>query len=412
MKRLLFLVAVLMIVCVSIASADTCSFINITTGPQGPQGPPGLDNMTAGPQGPAGTNGSNGINGTNGTAATIAINYTFTLSPGSPATATNLGDSTNALIDFGIPQGTKGDKGDTGAIPDVSQFLFINGTRSMTGNLSMGNNYITDLHSPSVSTDAATKGYCDAIPIYNASYWTGTNYNSSYWTGSNYNASYLTSTYNATYDAKTNYNASYWTGTNYNSSYLTSTYNSTYDAKPSSTYNATYDAKAPAAQSAYLTLMAGSAMIPTTNPPAFDQYETGTNHNNYIYANFTQGGSENLQWIIDMPSDWNGSVSEQFLWTAWSGTGNINWTLSGKLFPDNTAIDTSMPVISYSQDTLQSANYMHVSPASTLAAVTSAGTGGNTVIFKVTRSAATSSELTATGELLGVRLHYYKTVTA
>ncbi|MGA2912324.1 MAG: collagen-like protein [Methanoregula sp.] len=188
--------------------------MNVTQGIQGIQGP----------QGNQGNPGAPGSNGSNGTSCTIDINHTFTLSPGSAATVNNVGTTTAGLLDIGIPQGLKGD---TGTIPDVSQFLFLNGSRSMTGNLSVGSNYITGLHLPSVSTDAATKGYCDAIPIYNASYLTST-FNSTYDAkpSSTFNATYdskPSSTYNATYDAKTNYNASYWTGTNYNGSYVTLT---------------------------------------------------------------------------------------------------------------------------------------------------------------------------------------------
>jgi len=42
------------------------------------------------------------------------------------------------------------------------QYLLVNGSRAMTGNLSMGSHSVTGLAPPSVSTDAATKGYVDA----------------------------------------------------------------------------------------------------------------------------------------------------------------------------------------------------------------------------------------------------------
>jgi hypothetical protein len=129
------------------------------------------------------------------------------------------------------------------------QYILTAGTRAFTGKQSLGGFNLTDLLDPVAPQDAATKSYVDAIPIYNASYWTGTNYNASYLTStynatydakpdSTYNATYdskPSSTYNATYDAQTNYNASYWTGTNYNASYITSTYNATYDGNPTQT---------------------------------------------------------------------------------------------------------------------------------------------------------------------------------
>jgi hypothetical protein len=242
----------------------------------------------------------------------------------------------------------------------------------------------------------------------NTSYWTGTNYNASYITSaSNYNASYLTSTYNATYDAKTNYNASYWTGTNYNASYLTSTYNSTYDAKTN--YNASY---ANVTQYAYLTLMAGSSMYPTTNPPSdFNQLETTTNKNNFIYANITNSGTQNVQWIVDMPADWNSgnTIIAQFLWTVQSGSGDLNWTLSGLRFDNDAALDTALPLITYKVDTVITANDLHTSAATAAATVT--GTG-NVVIFKAGRSATSDTLGAVPAQLIGVRLKYARLIGA
>jgi len=60
-------------------------------------------------------------------------------------------------------------------------------------------------------------------------------------------------------------------------------------------------------------------------------------------------------------------------------------------------------------DTLITAGDMHLSPASTGAVVTSAGTGGQTVIFKVTRDSATDT-LGATARLIGVRITYIRTL--
>jgi hypothetical protein len=52
-----------------------------------------------------------GIQGATGTAATIAVGTTTTLSAGSSATVNNSGTSNDAVFNFGIPQGIKGDTG-------------------------------------------------------------------------------------------------------------------------------------------------------------------------------------------------------------------------------------------------------------------------------------------------------------
>jgi len=156
-------------------------------------------------------------------------------------------------------------------------------------------------------------------------------------------------------------------------------------------------------------------MIPTTNPPVMDQFETSGQKNNYIYLNFTNGGAEEAQWIVDMPGDWasadatNGKLILSSLWTAGSGSGTVEWDYAAKLFPDNTAIDTATAAVGTSTDTLQTVNYMHVSPDSTAAVITSAGTGGQTFILKVTRNSGVDT-LSGTAKLLGVRIKYIRTL--
>jgi hypothetical protein len=46
---------------------------------------------------------------------------------------------------------------------DHTQYLLANGTRALTGDLSMGGNQLTNVGSPQVDTDAANKAYVDAI---------------------------------------------------------------------------------------------------------------------------------------------------------------------------------------------------------------------------------------------------------
>jgi hypothetical protein len=65
-------------------------------GPQGPQGDPGED----------------------GTSATATAGTTTTLAPGADATVVNSGTTTDAVFDFGIPEGVKGDQGDKGDAGD------------------------------------------------------------------------------------------------------------------------------------------------------------------------------------------------------------------------------------------------------------------------------------------------------
>ena len=172
--------------------------------------------------------------------------------------------------------------------------------------------------------------------------------------------------------------------------------------------------KAPNPAYSYLTLMAGSSLVPTTNPATLDQTESGVG-NNYIYGSFTDGGSENMQWIVDMPADWNGAdatngkLTFTFLWTAASGGGTVHFDIAGERFPNDAAINTALTAIGDATDTLITAEDMHVSPDTTAAVVASAGTNGQTIIFKVTRDSA-SDTLNAAAKLIGVRVKYIRTL--
>jgi len=62
---------------------------------------------------------------------------------------------TKAVSDHGFLSNLTGD--------GHPQYLLVNGSRAMTGNLSLGSHYVTNVLDPSVGTDAATKGYVDSV---------------------------------------------------------------------------------------------------------------------------------------------------------------------------------------------------------------------------------------------------------
>src|SRR5699024_5137985 len=71
-------------------------------GAEGAQGPEG-------PQGPAGADGAPGANGAD---ATIEIGDVTTVDSKEQAAVENVGTATAAILNFSIPKGEKGDKGD------------------------------------------------------------------------------------------------------------------------------------------------------------------------------------------------------------------------------------------------------------------------------------------------------------
>jgi hypothetical protein len=192
--------------------------------------------------------------------------------------------------------------------------------------------------------------------------------------------------------------------------------NKSYVDTVNTTLDAYVDTKAPATIYGYVTLMTGSAMVPTTNPAVVDQMESTTNKINYVYGNFTDGGSETLLWMTDMPGDWNmtdatnGKVTFNSIWTGASGSGTVEWDYAGKLFPDDAAIDTATTAVGTSTDTLTTAEDLQISPDSTAAVITSVGTGGRTAVIKVTRNSGADT-LSGTAKLIGVRIKYIRTLS-
>ena len=98
------------------------------TGATGPQGPKG-DTGATGPQGPQGEPGKDGRDG-QGIAATVEVGTTTTGEAGTPAAVVNAGNETHAVLNFTIPRGEKGDKGEGSA--DVLNLDFINTKRAIT----------------------------------------------------------------------------------------------------------------------------------------------------------------------------------------------------------------------------------------------------------------------------------------
>jgi len=73
-----------------------------------------------------------GVGGT-GPAATIAIGTVTTLAPGSPATVTNSGTSSAAILNFGIPAGAAGASGFAATLTPLAVTGAVNGINSTFG---------------------------------------------------------------------------------------------------------------------------------------------------------------------------------------------------------------------------------------------------------------------------------------
>jgi len=127
-------------------------------------------------QGPPGPPGPPGQTGLPGTAATINVGSVNTLSPASPASVTNVGTTSNAIFNFGIPQGQTGAVGSLNPIGSTpnAQGATLSGN---TLNLQPANNSFGGVITTGPQTFAGVKTFNGGI-LYPGGW--GTNYASTH----------------------------------------------------------------------------------------------------------------------------------------------------------------------------------------------------------------------------------------
>lgn len=108
-----------------------------------------------------------GDKGDTGDAATIAVGTTTTTAPGTSATVTNVGTSEAAIFDFGIPRGAGVNAGGT-----VGQFLTkASGTdydttwTTITGTLSYQGTWNASTNTPALTSSVGTNGYYYVVSV-------------------------------------------------------------------------------------------------------------------------------------------------------------------------------------------------------------------------------------------------------
>lgn len=170
----------------------------------------------------------------------------------------------------------------------------------------------------------------------------------------------------------------------------------------------TYTGTARPKRSIYIPV--GSMWVTTTSgATAPAKTETSTNKVNYWSAAFSGTSEQIMQFDYPMPKDWDGGTITAIIYyipTGTTGGTGISWKVSGVCIRDNETMDQAFGTAVTIKDTIQTANYMHITAES--GAITVAGTlsGEKYIHWKISRPTSTN---TNAANLVGVMLKYTST---
>lgn len=139
-------------------------------------------------------------------------------------------------------------------------------------------------------------------------------------------------------------------------------------------------------------------------PPAWA--ELATNKIMMASLDFDTAADEHCQWPeFALPGGYAGGVLYVVpYWTAASGSGTVCWSISGRSYANDEALDQALGTAATSTDTLITANDVHVGPAAT---VTLAGTpaAGEMCIIQCMRDVSEDT-LGVDAKLLGLLIEF------
>lgn len=158
----------------------------------------------------------------------------------------------------------------------------------------------------------------------------------------------------------------------------------------------------------YLPLTVLQAIVPDNNAAAVGQGPELANGVNYAWAEFSHSAAARLQWIIPMPTDWDGGTITAIIGWTCTGTagGTIKWILKGYRIGDNATLNATLGTLGSITDTFQAANYLHVTAESSALTI---GGSGNLILLELIRDYANDTD-TDPVRFVNIRLKYGRTV--
>jgi hypothetical protein len=154
-----------------------------------------------------------------------------------------------------------------------------------------------------------------------------------------------------------------------------------------------------------LSLLQG--IIPDNNAAEAGQGPELANGVNYAWASFNHSATQRLQFVVPMPSDWDGTMTAIFGWSSvGAGSGTVKWMLKGYRVGDNATLNATLAALTNATDTYLGASVMHVTAESS--SFTPSGTG-NLLLLEVYRDYANDT-LPDAARFISLRLKYGRTV--
>jgi hypothetical protein len=152
-------------------------------------------------------------------------------------------------------------------------------------------------------------------------------------------------------------------------------------------------------------------VLPTTTPATIGTLEAATNKENLDYLAFIDTADRVAGFSMKMPDAWDrGNLRIRFYWmvTAAPTSGTtVQFGIKAVARGDNEAIDLAWGSEAVVSDTYQTANYLHITDATTL---TCGGSPAllDIITFSVRRDTA-NDDAAATALLLGIGIQFYNT---
>lgn len=130
--------------------------------------------------------------------------------------------------------------------------------------------------------------------------------------------------------------------------------------------------------------------------------EMSTSLVNIQTLDFDQTTQEFAQFTISLPRNWNnGTVTAKVYWTASTGSGTVQWGISGGAYSNDDALTVALGTAQTVDDTLIATNDLHITDATSAITLAGSPADADFLAFQISRNPA-SDTLSGDAKLLGV----------